>query len=136
MADTPRTIRAPRGTTLSCRSWQQEAALRMLMNNLDPEVAERPQDLVVYGGIGKAARVVQNAARVLGIELLAATEAIEFHRPTRSSAPLEAVHALVRERVAAHGQDRPLAPEIEALAALVRSGAVVRAAESAGAAVE
>jgi urocanate hydratase len=53
---TPRTVRAPRGTTLSCRSWQQEAALRMLMNNLDPEVAERPQDLVVYGGIGKAAR--------------------------------------------------------------------------------
>ena len=51
-----RTIRAPRGTTLSCRSWQQEAALRMLMNNLDPEVAERPQDLVVYGGIGRAAR--------------------------------------------------------------------------------
>ena len=52
----PSAIRAPRGTTLSCRSWQQEAALRMLMNNLDPEVAERPQDLVVYGGIGKAAR--------------------------------------------------------------------------------
>jgi urocanate hydratase len=52
----PRTIRAPRGTTLSCKSWQQEAALRMLMNNLDPEVAERPDDLVVYGGIGKAAR--------------------------------------------------------------------------------
>jgi urocanate hydratase len=51
-----RTVRAPRGTALSCRSWQQEAALRMLMNNLDPEVAERPQDLVVYGGIGKAAR--------------------------------------------------------------------------------
>ena len=55
-ATSPRTIRAPRGTTLSCRSWQQEAALRMLMNNLDPEVAERPQELVVYGGIGKAAR--------------------------------------------------------------------------------
>jgi len=52
----PREVRAPRGLTLSCRSWQQEAALRMLMNNLDPEVAERPQDLVVYGGIGKAAR--------------------------------------------------------------------------------
>src|SRR5215471_9310716 len=51
-----RTIRAPRGTALSCRSWQQEAALRMLMNNLDPEVAERPADLVVYGGTGKAAR--------------------------------------------------------------------------------
>ncbi|MGH2444021.1 MAG: urocanate hydratase, partial [Chloroflexota bacterium] len=51
-----RVIRAPRGSELSCRGWQQEAALRMLMNNLDPEVAERPQDLVVYGGTGKAAR--------------------------------------------------------------------------------
>ncbi len=52
----PRTVRAPRGTTLSCKGWQQEAALRMLMNNLDPDVAERPQDLVVYGGSGRAAR--------------------------------------------------------------------------------
>jgi len=51
-----RVVRAPRGTTISCKSWQQEAALRMLMNNLDPEVAERPEELVVYGGIGKAAR--------------------------------------------------------------------------------
>ncbi len=50
------TIRAPRGSQLRCKSWQQEAALRCLMNNLDPEVAERPADLVVYGGIGKAAR--------------------------------------------------------------------------------
>ena len=49
-------IRAPRGTAISCKGWQQEAALRMLMNNLDPEVAERPDDLVVYGGTGKAAR--------------------------------------------------------------------------------
>ncbi len=49
-------IRAPRGTRLTCKGWQQEAALRMLMNNLDEEVAERPQDLVVYGGTGKAAR--------------------------------------------------------------------------------
>jgi urocanate hydratase len=52
----PRTVRAPRGPELSCRGWPQEAALRMLMNNLDPEVAERPQDLVVYGGTGRAAR--------------------------------------------------------------------------------
>jgi urocanate hydratase len=52
----PPVIRAPRGTELRCRGWQQEAALRMLMNNLDPEVAERPEDLVVYGGAGKAAR--------------------------------------------------------------------------------
>ena len=49
-------IRAPRGTALSCKGWQQEAAMRMLMNNLDEDVAERPQDLVVYGGTGKAAR--------------------------------------------------------------------------------
>ncbi|MGH2502655.1 MAG: urocanate hydratase [Ktedonobacterales bacterium] len=52
----PRPVRAPRGTELSCKGWQQEAALRMLMNNLDPEVAERPDDLVVYGGSGRAAR--------------------------------------------------------------------------------
>lgn len=51
-----RIIKAPRGTTLNCRGWQQEAALRMLMNNLDPEVAEKPDELIVYGGTGKAAR--------------------------------------------------------------------------------
>jgi urocanate hydratase len=51
-----RPVRAPRGTALSCKGWQQEAALRMLMNNLDEEVAERPQELIIYGGTGKAAR--------------------------------------------------------------------------------
>src|SRR5512145_292358 len=51
-----RIIRAPRGTALSCKGWHQEAALRMLMNNLDPVVAERPDELIVYGGTGKAAR--------------------------------------------------------------------------------
>ena len=56
MSVTSRIVQAPRGTTLSCKGWPQEAALRMLMNNLDPEVAERPEDLVVYGGSGKAAR--------------------------------------------------------------------------------
>ena len=49
-------VKAPRGTTISCKGWQQEAAMRMLMNNLDEDVAERPQDLVIYGGTGKAAR--------------------------------------------------------------------------------
>ena len=49
-------IHAPRGSTITCKGWHQEAAMRMLMNNLDPEVAERPEDLVVYGGLGKAAR--------------------------------------------------------------------------------
>jgi urocanate hydratase len=52
----PPTIRAPRGTELSCKGWPQEAALRMLMNNLDPDVAEKPAELIVYGGTGKAAR--------------------------------------------------------------------------------
>src|SRR5512142_566579 len=51
-----RTIRAPRGTQISCKSWLQEAALRMLMNNLDPDVAEKPDELIIYGGRGKAAR--------------------------------------------------------------------------------
>ncbi len=56
MTTATRIIRAPRGTSLTCKGWPQEAALRMLMNNLDPDVAERPDDLVVYGGSGKAAR--------------------------------------------------------------------------------
>ncbi|MDQ6633719.1 MAG: urocanate hydratase, partial [Gemmatimonadota bacterium] len=51
-----RPVRAPRGREISCKGWQQEAALRMLMNNLDPDVAERPDELVVYGGTGRAAR--------------------------------------------------------------------------------
>jgi urocanate hydratase len=58
-------IRAPRGSTLSCRSWLTEAALRMLMNNLDPQVAERPDELVVYGGIGKAARNWDSYERIV-----------------------------------------------------------------------
>ncbi|MDH3525102.1 MAG: urocanate hydratase [Acidobacteriota bacterium] len=70
-------IRAPRGPELSCRGWQQEAALRMLMNNLDPEVAEKPQELIVYGGSGKAARnwecyeaIVATLRRLEGTETL------------------------------------------------------------------
>ncbi len=55
-AAAPREVRAPRGTSISCKGWLQEAALRMLMNNLDPDVAERPQDLIIYGGTGRAAR--------------------------------------------------------------------------------
>src|SRR5437868_3097578 len=58
-------IRAPRGTALSCRGWVQEAAYRMLMNNLDPDVAERPEDLVVYGGTGKAARDWPSYQRII-----------------------------------------------------------------------
>ena len=68
-------IRAPRGATLSCKGWHQEAAMRMLMNNLDPEVGERPQDLVVYGGAGKAARNWQCYYRI--VESLKALENYE-----------------------------------------------------------
>jgi len=73
----PAIIRAPTGTRLSCKGWHQEAALRMLMNNLDPAVAERPEDLVVYGGSGKAARnwtsykkIVETLRRLEGDETL------------------------------------------------------------------
>ncbi|MCA1727492.1 MAG: urocanate hydratase [Actinobacteria bacterium] len=73
----PREVRAPRGAKLSCRGWPQEAALRMLMNNLDPEVAERPDDLIVYGGTGRAARswdafdaIVASLRRLEGDETL------------------------------------------------------------------
>jgi urocanate hydratase len=60
-----RTIRAPRGGAISCKGWPQEAAYRMIQNNLDPEVAERPEDLVVYGGTGKAARTWPDFERIL-----------------------------------------------------------------------
>ena len=60
-----RTISAPRGTTLQCKGWHQEAALRMLMNNLDPEVAEAPDELIVYGGGGKAARTWQDFDKIV-----------------------------------------------------------------------
>jgi len=73
----PRPVRAPRGTTLTTKGWLQEAALRCLMNNLDPEVAERPDDLVVYGGTGRAARswdafdaIVRTLTRLEGDETL------------------------------------------------------------------
>jgi urocanate hydratase len=64
-AAAPRTIRAPRGTQLSCKGWQQEAALRMLMNNLDPDVAELPEQLIIYGGSGKAARSWEDFDRIV-----------------------------------------------------------------------
>ncbi|HZS36988.1 MAG TPA: urocanate hydratase [Polyangia bacterium] len=74
---TSRIVRAPRGPTLRCKGWPQEAALRMLMNNLDPDVAERPDDLVVYGGTGRAARsweafdvIVRELERLEGDETL------------------------------------------------------------------
>jgi urocanate hydratase len=66
METTTHRVRAPRGTERSCKGWTQEAALRMLMNNLDPEVAERPDDLIVYGGTGKAARSWEAFEAIVG----------------------------------------------------------------------
>ena len=72
--DPSRSVRAPRGNSLTCRSWLTEAPFRMLQNNLDPDVAERPQDLVVYGGIGRAARdwacydAILDTLRTLGVD--------------------------------------------------------------------
>ncbi|MFL5455646.1 MAG: urocanate hydratase [Myxococcales bacterium] len=73
----PHVVRAARGTALSCKGWIQEAALRMLQNNLDPEVAERPDDLVVYGGNGKAARDWPSFERICGsLRTLASDETL------------------------------------------------------------
>src|SRR5207237_5155864 len=66
MTTATRIIRAPRGTSLTCKGWPQEAALRMLMNHLDPDVAERPDDLIVYGGSGKAARNWESFDAIVG----------------------------------------------------------------------
>src|SRR3546814_6805092 len=63
--DNARKIRAPRGLDITARSWQTEAAMRMLMNNLDQEVAEKPEALVVYGGIGRAARDWESYDRIV-----------------------------------------------------------------------
>src|SRR5687768_14199856 len=72
-----RSLRAPRGTSLTCQGWPEEAALRMLMNNLDPDVAERPDDLIVYGGTGKAARNWEAFdAIVASLKTLAADETL------------------------------------------------------------
>jgi urocanate hydratase len=73
--DNTRRIRAPRGSTLNTKSWLTEAPLRMLMNNLDAEVAERPEELVVYGGIGRAARDWASYDRI--VETLKRLEADE-----------------------------------------------------------
>jgi len=75
--DNTRVIRSPRGLTLSAKSWLTEAPMRMLMNNLDPEVAERPEDLVVYGGIGRAARDWESFDRIVAtLKRLAADETL------------------------------------------------------------
>ena len=80
-----RPVRAPRGTEISAKSWQTEAPLRMLMNNLDPEVAERPDDLVVYGGTGRAARSWEAFDAILASLRDLEAEAVERGTPVDAS---------------------------------------------------
>ena len=100
----PRPVRAPRGTTLSARGWQQEAALRMLQNNLDPEVAEHPDELVVYGGTGKAARDWRSFDAMVRTlhDLEAGRDDARAVRPP--------VGVMQHPRVGAAGADRQLQP--------------------------
>src|SRR5207248_592699 len=81
--DNSRVIRAPRGPQLSAKSWLTEAPLRMLMNNLDPEVAEKPHELVVYGGIGRAARDWESFdSKLAALRALESDETLCFHSGT------------------------------------------------------
>jgi urocanate hydratase len=86
--DNSRVIRAPRGLTLNTKHWQTEAPLRMLMNNLDPDVAEKPEELVVYGGIGRAARDWESFDRI--VHVWSWTRRCLFNRASRLafSAPM------------------------------------------------
>ncbi len=86
-------IKSPRGAAITCKGWQQEGALRMLMNNLDPDVAERPEDLVVYGGTGKAARNWESfEAIVTTLRRLESDETllVRVGNPSQFSAPMPA----------------------------------------------
>ena len=109
-----RTVRAPRGTSLNARSWQTEAPLRMLMNNLDPEVAERPQDLVVYGGIGRAARNWEAFDRIVDtLKLLDELQTLLV----QSGKPV-GVFPTHRRRAAGDYCQRQLGPQVVDLGAL------------------
>ena len=122
--DNTRRIRSPRGRELNARSWQAEAPLRMLMNNLDPEVAEAPEELVVYGGIGRAARGRGRHGAILGVEWPAAAQGCDFHAPLRSSPPPAEPRVLLRARVPTLEEDRYLAPDIPAATAPLAAGAL------------
>ena len=113
-----REVRAARGTELTAGSWQTEAPLRMLQNNLDAEVAERPDDLVVYGGTGRAARSWEAFDAIVRA----------LRAPLAPAPATGAVRDAVRAAgVPGPGPDRHLAPEIEAVVELVSTGAVLTA---------
>ena len=89
--DNARVIRSPHGTEMSAKSWLTEAPLRMLMNNLDPDVAENPNELVVYGGIGRAARTWQDYDRIVAsLEMLEDDQTLLVLQPRCCGYRLEA----------------------------------------------
>ena len=124
-------MRAARGTALRCKGWAQEAALRMLENNLDPDNAEKPDELIVYGGTGRAARkfaaILENLEGVLAIETLAAFQAMEFLKPLRSSAPLETLRREFRRAVRPWDRDREMHLELSKARRFLQGDAVARA---------
>ena len=130
-----REVRAPRGTELSCKGWPQEAVLRMLMNNLDPDVAENPDDLVVYGGTGRAARKLrtslENLGRILAVELTCAAHGLDLRAPLQPGPGGAAALGAVRARIGGPGADRRLAPDLSAAEELVSTGTVQAAVEAA-----
>ena len=109
------------GTEITAKSWLTEAPLRMLMNNLHPDVAENPHELVVYGGIGRAARTWQDFDRIC------AAQGVDFRAPLQTSTPLRAVVACLRTKVATMGDDRYMAPDLAAAANLIATGALAQA---------
>ena len=114
-----RQVSAPRGATITCKGWPQEAALRMLMNNLDPEVAERPEDLVVYGGSGRAARSgAAYDAMVATLRRLVS----ESLGPLRDGTSL----AAARERLASWRCDSRAEEDVTAVASLMLAAAIAR----------
>ena len=142
-------VRAPRGTALTCRSWPQEAAMRMLMNNLDPEVAENrrlaspasvdslptsamQEDHVSmgWGAARKLRTAVENLGRILAVELVCAARALDLRAPLRPGPGTAAALARVRERVEGPGPDRLLAPELASAEALVASAELIEAVEA------
>ena len=122
-------IRAPRGSELNARSWAAEAPLRMLLNNLDAEVAERPDDLVVYGGTGKAARSWE-AFDVLARELRALENDETLLVQSGKPVGVFRTHEFVRSLSPRLRDDRPLGPDIEAVADSIRDGSLLAAVEA------
>ena len=136
---TSRTIRAPRGTKLTCRSWLTEAPYRMIQNNLDPcstdsTPTSADQEDHVSMATHAAYRLLKmndNLGRILGIELLTAAQGLEFRKPLSTSSALLSVLEVVRTEVPPLQNDRFLAPDLEKAAILIRNGKLIKAADKA-----